>query len=144
MQNYDEANYNNNLSSSVLKKTHTLIEKDKHLNSHYGVVLELGVGTMAHFPHVHHDYDEYIASDHDPNVIEFLEKRSWPEKVKILELSGSQLPFDNNSVDRVIATHVLEHVNNPVAVLEEWTRVLKPGGVTVSYTHLTLPTTPYV
>jgi ubiquinone/menaquinone biosynthesis C-methylase UbiE len=129
LENYEEANYDKSLSSSVLTRTHSIIEKDKRLKSRYNKVLELGVGTMAHFSHVTHDYDTYIASDHDPKVIKFLQKNEWPSAVEVLELKGNKLPFEDDSIDRVIATHVLEHIPHPVQALEEWTRVLKPGGV---------------
>ena len=39
------------------------------------------------------------------------------------------LPFHDHSLDYVIASHVLEHVANPVAALVEWYRVVRPGGI---------------
>lgn len=39
------------------------------------------------------------------------------------------LPFHDHSLDYVIASHVLEHVANPIAALAEWHRVVRPGGV---------------
>ena len=39
------------------------------------------------------------------------------------------LPFRSESVDLVIATGLLEHVDDPVAVIKEVVRVLRPGGV---------------
>jgi SAM-dependent methyltransferase len=39
------------------------------------------------------------------------------------------LPFHDHSLDYVAASHVLEHVANPVAALAEWYRVLRPGGI---------------
>ena len=39
------------------------------------------------------------------------------------------LPFHDHSLDYVIASHVLEHVANPVAALAEWYRVVRPGGI---------------
>jgi SAM-dependent methyltransferase len=42
---------------------------------------------------------------------------------------GEQLPFPTNTFDIVYSTNVLEHVQNPSAVLEESLRVLKPGGI---------------
>lgn len=39
------------------------------------------------------------------------------------------LPFHDHALDYVIASHVLEHVANPVAALAEWYRVVRPGGV---------------
>lgn len=129
LENYDDVNYNKSLSQVVLERTHSLIETDKNLKKIYPVTLEVGVGTMAHFKHVRHSFDKYIASDHDPKVIDILRKHKWPEKVEIQHLKGGELPFEDNSIDRIIATHVLEHVPQPVKVLEEWVRVMIPGGV---------------
>jgi hypothetical protein len=39
------------------------------------------------------------------------------------------LPFHDHSLDYVAASHVLEHVANPVVALAEWYRVLRPGGI---------------
>lgn len=128
LQNY-EVNSEKSLSGFVLNSTHKIIENDKSLESHYQRVLEVGSGLMAHFGYVRHHFDEYIASDHDAKVIELLKRRTFDERVSFLKLDGAKLPFDNDSVDRLIATHVLEHVSNPTQVLEEWARVVRPGGV---------------
>lgn len=39
------------------------------------------------------------------------------------------LPFEDDSVDVIYASHVLEHVKLASPALAEWHRVLKPGGV---------------
>src|SRR5262249_18810568 len=44
---------------------------------------------------------------------------------------GLSLPFADNSVDTVFASHVLEHVAEPTGVLRDWFRVLKVGGYLV-------------
>lgn len=129
LSNYDSTNYGKGLSSSVLKKTHSLIERDARLNDHYDVVLEIGAGTMAHFPRVRHGFDRYIASDNNANVVDWLRRQDWDDRVEVQKISGSALPYADESIDRVIATHVLEHVADPLDALHEWVRVLKPGGV---------------
>lgn len=42
---------------------------------------------------------------------------------------GDNLPFDDNSQDFVINSHVIEHMPNPIKALKEWHRVIKPGGI---------------
>jgi SAM-dependent methyltransferase len=41
---------------------------------------------------------------------------------------ADRLPLEDGSVDAVLCTQVLEHVPEPWAVLEEFHRVLRPGG----------------
>lgn len=129
LENYDAANYGQSLSGRVLSWAHSIIETDAKLAEAYDTVLELGVGTMAHFPTVRHGFSRYIASDHDPKVIDWLKAREWDDRIEIQKLSGASLPFDDDSIDRLIATHVLEHVPDPVSALQEWVRVIRPGGV---------------
>jgi SAM-dependent methyltransferase len=42
--------------------------------------------------------------------------------------SGDNLPLTNNSVDFVISSHVIEHFYDPIKTMQEWLRVVKPGG----------------
>jgi SAM-dependent methyltransferase len=41
---------------------------------------------------------------------------------------AAQLPFASQSLDFLIASHVLEHMPFPLAALEHWYEVLAPGG----------------
>ena len=41
---------------------------------------------------------------------------------------GDDLPFKNNTLDFVISSHVIEHFYDPIKAVEEWLRVVKPGG----------------
>lgn len=44
--------------------------------------------------------------------------------------ASGKLPYETGSVDEVYASHVLEHIHHSktVPTIEEWCRVLKPGG----------------
>jgi predicted SAM-dependent methyltransferase len=48
-----------------------------------------------------------------------------------IKADAGALPFDDNSVEEIWASHILEHIPPPrvQAVLKEWLRVLIPGGL---------------
>jgi 2-polyprenyl-3-methyl-5-hydroxy-6-metoxy-1,4-benzoquinol methylase len=48
--------------------------------------------------------------------------------------SLEELGIEENTFDAVTMNHVIEHVHDPVALLAECQRILKPGGVLVSIT----------
>lgn len=48
--------------------------------------------------------------------------------VRLMECSADHLPFDDNSFDGALCVTVLEFVSDPIAVIEEMYRVVKPGG----------------
>jgi len=129
LSNYNRSNYDSGLSASVLRNTHSLIERPFGPDTLLPKVLEVGAGTLAHLPFVRHRFHKYIASDADQLVLDSVKDAQLPEGVELLRLDGNSLPFEDNSFDRLIATHVLEHVPSPHLALQEWVRVLKPGGV---------------
>lgn len=43
--------------------------------------------------------------------------------------NGDHLPFDDNQLDFVISSHVIEHFYDPIAAIKEWLRVTKHGGL---------------
>ena len=72
----------------------------------------------------------------------FIEKAKLKtnSKVKIQIEDATKLSFNDNTFDRLIATHVLEHMHNPSKVLLEWARVVKPCG----YITIVIPCDPGV
>lgn len=60
-------------------------------------------------------------------------------KFKIVDLT-IELPFDDNSVDFVYCSEVVEHILEPEKLLEEISRILQPNGVFV----LTTPNEPNI
>jgi SAM-dependent methyltransferase len=47
----------------------------------------------------------------------------------IIADSHDLAPVADESVDFIVASHVIEHLHNPIAALLEWHRVLRPGGL---------------
>lgn len=129
LESYDKSNYDRGLSAYVLRHTHALIERPFGPDVSFSQVLEVGAGTLAHLSFIRHRFGRYIASDYDQSVLDAVRDKPRPEGVELLKLDGVSLPFENDSFDRLIATHVLEHVASPHLAVEEWVRVLKPGGV---------------
>jgi SAM-dependent methyltransferase len=41
---------------------------------------------------------------------------------------AANIPVPNNSTDFVLHSHVWEHLPNPLAALDDWVRVVRPGG----------------
>lgn len=129
LENYDSSTYGKGLSGTVLRRTHGLIERPFGPDVHLPQVLEVGAGTLAHLPFVRHRFDRYVASDFDQSVLDAAAAKPLPQGVELMRIDGAELPFADDSMDRLIATHVLEHVPHPHEAVAEWVRVLKPGGV---------------
>jgi len=56
-----------------------------------------------------------------------------------VDLEKGKLPYADSSFDLVIASHVIEHIPNPKAMVAEMGRVLKPGGIFIIATPTKLP-----
>ena len=59
-----------------------------------------------------------------------LEAKEITEKAYggVLRGDATKLPFDDNTIDCVVTSEVLEHIQDDVNVISELHRVLKPGG----------------
>lgn len=65
---------------------------------------------------------------------EELMKACKDKNIKIIQGDAQNLPFENNSFDIAIATALIEHVDDPIKMLAETHRVLKPGGIFIATT----------
>jgi phosphatidylethanolamine/phosphatidyl-N-methylethanolamine N-methyltransferase len=96
-----------------------------------GRILEVGVGTGISLPHYSRTSRLCGVDISEPML------RKAQERVAELELTNveglwvmdaEKLSFPDNSFDVVVAQYVVTTVPNPEATLDEFARVLKPGG----------------
>jgi SAM-dependent methyltransferase len=85
-------------------------------------LLDVGCGDAwlaEHFP-------AYTGVDLSADAVAAARERG----LRVLQASADEpLPFDDRSFDAVVLKDVLEHVDNPVALVREVLRVLRPGGL---------------
>lgn len=130
--NYDAMNYERSLSSHFMLAGHRVLENRFSASDCFRKVLEVGAGTGAHVSFIRHRFDEYWLTDCHTSMLERAVQRLPLElipRVKICEEDATGLSFESGTFDRVIASHVLEHLPRPHEVLREWSRLLRPGGV---------------
>jgi SAM-dependent methyltransferase len=86
-------------------------------------LLDVGAGEKPYFPLLEPYVRHYVGLDRIPG--------------RLTDVGGQaeQLPFADGCVDAVLATQVLEHLDDPPAALREWGRVLVPGGLVIASTH---------
>jgi SAM-dependent methyltransferase len=87
--------------------------------------LEIGAGTGSHVQF--EPSGEYVALEASGELAAQIPERDGLSVV--VADCEQRLPWEDNSFDRVLAIHVLEHLYNLPVTLEEIARVLRPGGV---------------
>lgn len=114
---------------------HGHLESYHRSSDNFPLVLELGAGDLQHFAHVKHMYDLYVASDIRP----LSQHLDWMTDAKdqstssrrrfLCQFDAHQIPFKDETFDRVVATCLILHLGDTERALHEWMRVLKPKGV---------------
>jgi len=91
-----------------------------------GDVLDLGcgIGEIANYVETQ---DQYFGVDINPYCVEYLQGKGLWAKIG----SVYQIPLDTSSMDVIILSHVLEHLEKPDSAFAEISRVLKPSGTLI-------------
>lgn len=129
---YQSRNYDSSLAGYFMRRSHQLCERNLGPDAYFPQVLEVGSGGGQHLPFVRHRFDAYHLTDLSTAMLHEA-RDSYPEalreKVVISKEDAGALSFADASFDRLIATHILEHLPDPHRVLREWDRVVRPGGL---------------
>ncbi len=128
---YEGKHYDEGLSGFFLSRSHAWCESKYRPHEHFSRVVEVGAGSGVHLKSVRHSFDDYIVTDLNQPMLDRCSSSSLAKRGNITAQiqNASDLTLDTDSVDRLVATHVLEHLYKPHEVLREWNRVVKPGGV---------------
>ncbi|MEU4367130.1 class I SAM-dependent methyltransferase [Micromonospora chersina] len=92
-----------------------------------GDVLEVGAGTGRLWSQVDHRGRGLRLTLTDFSAAMCVRLREVPGG-RVERCDATRLPFADASFDTVIANHMLYHLDEPVAALREFARVLRPGG----------------
>jgi len=97
--------------------------------NHNTVILEIGSGAAGGITYIKSNNKYAI----DPLENFFNKNKSWVQfrdkKVNYFQGKGEALPFEDSFFDLIIIDNVLDHCDNPIAVLNEINRSLKIGGL---------------
>lgn len=89
-------------------------------------VLEVGSGAHG----LIFGFDQGLAVGVDPLAVDY--KRlfpKWQGSVQTIAAIGEKLPFADSSFDVILSDNVIDHAENPIAILKDIVRVLKPSGL---------------
>jgi phosphatidylethanolamine/phosphatidyl-N-methylethanolamine N-methyltransferase len=103
-----------------------------------GRILEIGVGTGISLPYYSKD-TRLVGADISEDMLEVARKRVEKlglTNVESIEVGDAEnLRFEDNSFDVVMAQYVVSACPNPHKALDEFARVVKPGGEIVVATR---------
>ena len=128
---YQTTDYKNHIKGEILKikglQKNDIPKIAPHFSiyQHVGKFLDVGCGLGMGLAYAHQLGFELYATEFDQGAIEFVEKE-FPVKVHKGELSTANFPDDY--FDFIHMSHVIEHVLDPKAYIQEMKRILKPGG----------------
>ena len=94
-------------------------------------LLEIGAGNGSVIKALRPQFEECIATEiSEPRVTALKNYFVHDAQIKILhhDIETERIPFPNEYFDTVLLVDVIEHVINPIAVLQEINRVLVQGG----------------
>ena len=119
-------------------------ERKENLMSklHDGTVLEIGIGTAPNFKYYGRNVDKIVGVDPNPAVEAYAESQAArllgqdKDKFQLIQGKAEDLPFDDNSIDAVVGTHIMCTVKDLDKALSEILRVLKPGGFYIFVDHV--------
>ena len=108
-----------------------------------GRVLEVGIGTGISLP-LYAPHVRIFGTDISEAMLKKAKRRVAEARLKNIEglavMDAEKLEFPDNSFDVVMAQYVVTAVPNPETALDEFARVLRPGGELIILTRVSADT----
>ena len=121
----------------MMRYCHRTLENFSNNKNRFEKILEIGAGVEPHDIYINHQYDQY----HILETSEFaLNHLSSNKKYILHTYDGNILPFKDETFDRVIISHSLEHIENSEIFISKVMKIIKKGGIF----SISLPTDPGV
>ena len=117
---------------TMMKICHEKLEDNKHLKrlKNNCKILEIGAGSSPHLKYIKHEFGKYFFLENSKFAINFLKKKfSGNKKIQFKSYKGKKIPYKKSYFDRIIISHVLEHITDPENFLEEMMLKLKKNGI---------------
>ena len=115
----------------MMKLCHQDLEKNlnfKNFNNN-SKILEIGAGSSPHLPYLKHNFGKYHFLENSKFAIKFLRKKFYKDKkIELKYYDSKKIPYKKNYFDRIIISHVLEHIPEPEIFLNKMMHVLKKNG----------------
>ncbi len=91
-------------------------------------IVDVGCGTGRHWKKILEQSPQQLTGfDVSENMLAILQQK-FPQAVTHVIHNNSLQPLADKSCDLLISTLTIAHIENAGAALQEWNRVLKPGG----------------
>ena len=133
VEGYEKHNVDTTLAGRFLQKSHELLEDLLPKDFVAREVVEVGAGSGHHYSYLKHPPQRYYLTDGSETMLDVAARRHAAEvasgRIVLEQQDATRLTYEDGRFDRLIATHVLEHIPDPVSVLREWNRVVRPGGL---------------
>ena len=122
---------NDGAVGAMMKLCHQDLEAKLNLKSFNdnSKILEIGAGSSPHLLYLEHKFGKYHFLENSRFAINFLKRKFFNnKKIKFKYYDSKKIPYKKNYFDRIIISHVLEHIPEPEVFLDKMMNVLKKNG----------------
>lgn len=114
----------------VMQNPEMTRERPLVLANAQGDIFEVGFGTGLNLPHYPETVKKIVTADPNAASGKIAQKQIDRSPIEVDQhvMSGDDLPFDDASFDTVVCTWTLCSIENAGGALDEFHRILRPGG----------------